>query len=352
MINLSESELRGMMADDGERRVNFYGVVLSDGIAVRKISCTGSVNLDTEAEIQRTASLTLWEELDWLNVEIQVMEEINGKAYSLGIFLPASVEEDVSDKGLKSFSVECYDRTIRLKQSGLSQPLLIKAGTPYLDAIQQIAENAGIDSILVKDNGAFTIPSDRIFERGTSRLKVANTLLDEINYRPVYCLEDGSFVIEAFRDDIPERAGITYNETSCRALTSEHSSSLDAFNVPNVFFVTVSNQEKTYTSQYVNDDPASPFSTIRRKMEIVMELPAPDTVSSQKELDEWCARKAQEASNISETVTFRTLTMPIHGSGDYIDLDYKGHTGLYKELGWTIPLKAGDVMRHKARKVV
>jgi len=352
MIELSETELLRMMADDGTRSVNFYGEVLANGVPVRKVVCSGTVDLDTTAEIQRTASLTFLEELDWLNVEIRVVEEVNGKAYPLGIFVPSSPTESENSSGQKSYMVECYDRTIRLKQSGLSEPLLLKAGTPYLDAVQQIAAKAGAEDILIKDDGLFTLPSDRIFERGSNRMGIINTLLDEINYQPVSCSADGTFIIASFRDGIPEKAGITYNSTSCRVLVPEYSSSLDAFHIPNVFFVTVSGQEGSYSSQYINDDPDSPFSTVRRGMEIVTELDAPDAIGSQQELDTWCRRKAMEITDVSETVTFKTLTMPIHEAGDYINLDYKGHTGLYQETGWTIPLKAGSVMTHKVRKVL
>ena len=354
MISIPETELLRMMADDGAREVSCYGEVLSDGVPVKKVSCSGTVDLDTTAEIQRTASLAFSEELDWLDVEIRAVEEVNGKAYPLGIFIPSSPTENENSSGRKSYPVECYDRTIRLKQSGLREPLLLKAGTPYLDAVQQIAAKAGAGDILVKDDGLFTLPSDRIFERGSSRLAIINTLLDEINYQPISCSADGTFIIEAFREEIPEQAGIAYNSTSCRALAPEYSSMLDAFHVPNVFFVTVSGlkQEGSFSSQYINDDPDSPFSTVRRGMEIVMELEPPSAIGSQEELDMWCRRKAMEMTDISETITFKTLTMPIHEAGDYISLDYKGHTGLYQETGWTIPLQAGSVMTHKARKVL
>ncbi|MCI9458659.1 MAG: hypothetical protein HFE44_17095 [Oscillospiraceae bacterium] len=354
MIAMSEAERRQMIANDGSRVVKFYGEVLSGGMPGKKIACTGSVDLDVSADIIRTASLTLTEKLDWLNVEIRVVEEINGKPYPLGIFVPSSPTEQVQGGGRKTYDVECYDRTIRLQQSGFIAPLLLKAGTPYLDAVQQIAEDAGAGSILIKDDQYHTLPTDRVFERGTNRLQAINSLLDEINYNPIVCLADGTFMLSAYQDKPIEHPEITYDGTTCKALSPGYTSTLDAFHVPNVFFVTVSNPDMimSYSSQYINDNPESPFSTVRRGIEIVTELDPPDVIGGQEELDIWCRRKAMEITDISETITFQTLTMPVHEYKDVISLDYRGHTGIYQETGWTIPLSAGGLMSHKARRIL
>lgn len=343
-----------MMADDGSRTVDFYAEVLSGGMPIKKIACTGSVDLDVSADIGRTASLHLVEELDWLNVELRVVEEVNGKPYSLGIFVPSSPTEQVQNGGRKTYDVECYDRTIRLQQSGLVAPLLLKYSTPYLDAVQQIAADAGAGSILIKDDQYHILPTDRVFERGTNRLQAINSLLDEINYNPIICSADGTFVLSAYQDNPIGHPGIAYNETLCRALAPGYTSTIDTFHVPNVFFVTVSNpdMDMSYSSQYVNDNPESPFSTVRRGVEIVTDLDPPNVIGGQSELDLWCRRKAMEITDISETITFQTLTMPVHEYGDIIALDYRGHTGVYQEIGWSIPLSAGGLMTHRARRII
>ena len=54
----------------------------------------------------------------------------------------------------------------------------------------------------------------------------------------------------------------------------------------------------------------------------------------------------------TEQTTFYTMLNPVHGVGDVIALYNGDLRGIYKETGWTMQLKAGQKMKHTAKKVI
>ncbi len=168
----------------------FRADILVGGAKDREMSFApgGSVTLDTDGDILRTARLNFYEPLDWLTEEVKPymllrMEDAETSSsisiatwdqfeaqnlswdalealaltwdewdfgiiggtdstpqyaeFPLGVFIPSTPTRSSSD-GVNTWSVEGYDRTIILKEDGYYEPKYIAAGTLYLDAVQAI----------------------------------------------------------------------------------------------------------------------------------------------------------------------------------------------------------------------
>ena len=89
MRKITPKQWDSLTAKSGRQVVRCYANVLKNGAAAGRVPCGGTVALDTFEEIERTASLSIPQELDWLAVELQPVMEIDGEEYPLGVFLPA-----------------------------------------------------------------------------------------------------------------------------------------------------------------------------------------------------------------------------------------------------------------------
>lgn len=356
MRKASKTQMESLTAETGQQIVQCYAKVLKNGAVIDRIPCGGTVSLDTAEDIERTAALTISKELDWLKVELQPVMEIDGEEYPLGIFLPSSPEKVLDENGNEQWDVECYDRTLILSEDRLIKDTTYSAGTKYLTLVTTLFYTAGIDSVSILDPINAELPTDRTFERGTSKLQIINILLDEINYNKVRCDADGNFYLSAYREPAAGVSDIAYSVGDKSVLLQEAEVLTDYFNRPNVFSVLVDNPEleETYYSEYINDDPGDPLSTVSRGRNIAADedqVGSPEVIGSQKDLDLWLKRRVFELSRSYETVKFYTLPMPIHEALDSITLHLNNEiNGIYQEIGWEIKLEAGGAMTHTVRR--
>lgn len=356
MRKVSKAQLNSLTAETGHQTVRCYTKILKNGAVIEKIPCGGTVSLDTNEEIERTAALTISKELDWLKVELQPIMEINREEYSLGIFLPSSPEKVVDENGNIQWDVECYDRTLILSEDRLTRDTTYSAGMKYLVVVTTLFYTAGIDSVSILDPTDTELPTERTFERGTSKLQIINTLLDEINYNKVRCDAEGNFYLSAYKEPSSGISDIAYTIGDNSVLLQEAEVLTDHFNRPNVFSVLVDNPEleETYYSEYINDDPGDPLSTVSRGRYIVAnedQVGSPEVIGSKKDLDLWLKRRVFKLSRSHETVKFYTLPMPIHEALDSISLHLSDEiNGIYQEIGWEIKLETGGIMTHTVRR--
>ena len=131
---------------------------------------------------------------------------------------------------------------------------------------------------------------------------------------------------------------------------------IDLFNVPNVF-VRVSNNSAInppLRAQYVNDNPDSILSTIRRDREIV-DYKQVDNVVDSNTLFAITKKDCYNASDIYEHIEIETAININHWYLNLVSLNLKtyGIDDNYVETSWNIDnLKAGGRMKHKLRRVI
>lgn len=301
-----------------------------------------------------------WDALDYTCTELDAGVISSGTRieqfaeFPLGVFIPSTPARS-SAGGLDTWSIEAYDRTLILAEDGLDEPLFIAAGTKYLDAILAVLAGAGITNVMIADYVDTEIQADREFEVGKTKQEVCNTLLGEINFNPIFCDADGRFVIQAYQEPTAAAADITYRADALSIIGRDTATETDYYKVPNVFIAVCSNPDlnEDYRSVYINDNPVSPLSTVRRGRRIISEIYRPDQIASQADLDAYARRMAFERSlAASETVTFSTVPMPIHGRAEDVELQHPDASGVFREVGWTISLDASADMEHTVKRTV
>lgn len=211
-----------------------------------------------------------------------------------------------------------------------------------------------IHTVIIQDFSDLALPTDREFEVGTTKLSIVNALLGEINFNSIRCDADGQFIISRYSEPSPGKIDFIYAADELSVISRDTSSERDFYSVPNVFVAVCSNPELEYDyrSVYVNDSPASALSTVSRGRRITSEIYQPSTTTSQEALDAYIRRIAFNANQIYEQLTFTTALMPIHESGDSLEIRHPDVSGTFIESSWKITLSADGEMTHTARRLV
>lgn len=361
MIALTQRQKEILHSKNGVREIKFqYDLLDKDDIYKKTlkniISC--SIDYKSLAEIKRTANISLKEDsdIDYLNDRIQPFMLVKDKdkwlKWSLGIFMLNSPTRKEND-GYITRDIKCYDTSQILVQDKVTNRYFIKSGTNYIAAILDVFLSAGI----IKTNIAGinkNIITDREFPIGTSKLEIINTLLKEINYYSIVADELGCFISKPYISPVDRDIEYTYKTDESSIIYNGLTETLDLFNAPNKFVVTLSNPEqKPLKSIYTNKNSDSITSTIRRGRTIT-EFKQVDNIADQEELDNYTKRLAENASNVYGHIEFETAVMPHHSYLDCLQLEHDNMNikDKYIETNWRMNLKEGAKMNHKIRKVV
>ena len=390
----------------GTRQVKFRYDLIRDGVPIGQLSMlSASVRYRKEDSIRRTARFTMKEDsrINWLTDRIKPymllrmpdevrhsekalevwgdLENIqwsdagqfswgdflDGSAqgstrrerwvqFPLGVFIPSTPTRHFEVSA--QYEVEAYDLSVILKEDCVTDRTYFAAGTKYLDAIQSMLVSAGMIQVMVTESSA-VMATDHEFEAGTSKLEIINQLLLEINYNTFMVNADGIGILSPYEEPSGARVSLEYLQDQLSVICPQADTELDLYNVPNVFVGIVSNPDysknnKTFEffrCEYVNDNPASALSTIKRGRRIVSML-KPNDIATQEDLQKYVRRQAFQASQVYETVSFSTAMMPIHGENDVLRILHPDINGVYEEVGWEMELAAGNPMTHEVRRLM
>lgn len=341
------------------REVNFrYDLLDSRNVKIGETPMLGcSVRFNSLAQIKRTATFSLREQdgqnIDYLNHRIRPVMLLGGQEYPLGVFLLPSPARKV--KGASVYrEIAGYDLTQILLEDKFTSRYYLPAGTMHTEAVKRIVNSAGLLNLAISASTT-VLARDREYQPGTSKLDAINELLSECSYTSLWAdatgrLRAASYVLPSLRHpDI----GYLDDGQSCIIADSE-GEELDIFAIPNVFVVTSSSPDGgELSATYINDNPLSPTSTVKRHRQIVDYREISD-IAGIDELDAYVKRIAYAASSAYSTVSFDTPLIPIHGYATtlYIVSQKLDIQGKYTETEWSMDLKAGGRMTHKARRAI
>lgn len=320
----------------------------------------GSISMDAEAKIKRTASFYLKDDgsINWLSDRIKPyglvkMSDGGMVEFPLGIFLLSSpARNDVNEVVYRD--VKAYDGLVVLVDDKLESRMVIMKDSSYIQVIKAILNDAGITKINIENTSAI-LPTDLEFESGTEKLDVINELLKQINYNPLYVDVEGFYTSRPYRDPSIRGADYVYKDDELSVTYSGLIEELDLFNVPNKWISVVSNGDaEPMISTYTNENPNSITSTVNRGRVVMANPIQVKDIADQETLDAYTRRIAYESSQIYGSITFETAIMPMHDYLDVLELHYSplGINGKYQEVSWSFPLETGGKMQHTLQKVV
>ncbi len=348
-------------------------------------------------------------EISWLTDRIRPILTINGTDYPVGLYIGTTPRRR-GNSAQKQIVLEAYSVLYMAERVVMEPDYIIRAGTNYIGAVQDLLQLAGI-GMYVSDPTDKRITTDRAdWPVGTTVLEVVNELLGEINYRDAWVDLDGivhlsnkkggedqvlntsarivvsagwvSAIVESLEDDgssvkakvldltddgttvtvrvreeaVPDTTGRPdhiYAAGKYSIISDDVDVTTDYFDKANVFRVVCSSPDlpEPLVAEVENDDPDSPFSTATLGVRIV-ETEEVDAVADFAELQEMAAQMRYRALQTTERIEFVTALDPTHGSYDTIGLDAGGESGIYTETGWRMVLDAYGEMRHTAERIV
>lgn len=320
----------------------------------------GEVNMNSLADIKRTARVTLKEgskNINWLSNKIQPffmlrMPDGNFVEWSLGIFMLCSPTRKKENNGIYR-EVECYDTLQVLKDDKFDTRYAIAQGANYITAIINILSSSGITKYNLEQT-TLTLPATVEWEPGTEKLAVINELLQQMNYTSLWVNEWGIYTASKYVSPSSRAAEYTYEDNYMSILGDDVEEELDLFCIPNKWVAIASNPETTaLSSSYTNSNADSLTSTVNRGRTIV-DYRTIDKIADQASLNAYVQKIAFEASQIYGNVNFPTALMPHHSYADVIQVKYNplNLVSKYSETSWLMQLKAGAMMQHTVRKVV
>jgi len=354
----------------GRRRFSFrYDLLDRNGAYVAPLPNVVSCSIEQNwlADIKRTARITLRDSggIDYLSDRIQPWVRLHLPPYGpddwvewpQGVFLLSSPTRSVDQSGVVLREVEAYDLLQIYADDLVDARYTVPAGTPYIDAIRTLLAPGGTypfpGTPRISPTSA-TVPIDREWDPGTSRLRIINDLLAAINYESLSFDEYGVAVVRPYVSPDQRAPEYTYGSGPNGVTLPDVEQTLDLFAVPNRWVLVVSEpEEPPLVATYTNSNPSSPTSTVRRGR-VITDFRTEQEAADLATLQARAARLAFEASQIYEAVEFATGLMPIHSGNDvYQIVDPRlSINARYVEHSWSMDLRAGSTMRHRARRVV
>lgn len=358
-----EEVLAVLRGDYGFRRFSFrYELLDAGNVFVDELdNITGcTVDMNWLADIKRTAKFSIREtgEIDYLSDRIKPYARTWLPPYGpddyvehpQGVFLLSSPTRNSDEQNRVTRSVDAYDPLKVLTDDKVLTRYTVAAGTSYTAAVTTLL---GTMPKNVAPSSK-TLPSAVEWEPGTTKLRIINDLLGSINFEALSFDEDGNAVAQPYRDPQSRAEEFVYGAGVAGLVVPNVDQELDLFDVANAWSLTVSDPDRPpLTSTYVNSDPGSPTSTVRRGRTIV-DFRTEEDAADQATLDAKVARLAFEASQVFEALDFTTALMPIHSGNDVYRIVYPSLAvnTKYTEQTWSMELRAGAAMKHRARRVV
>ncbi|HET9234938.1 MAG TPA: hypothetical protein VFP10_12425 [Candidatus Eisenbacteria bacterium] len=320
----------------------------------------GEIEMNWLADIKRTAKFTILEtgEIDYLSDRIRPHARLHLSPYGvddfvewpLGVFLLSTPRRHIDRHGVITREVSAYDQLQVYADDLITTRYTVAAGTNVVTTVTTLL--GGVAASIAPSTA--TLAAAKEWDPGTSKLKIINELLGMINYESLSFDEDGQAVVQPYSAPSVRTEEYVYATDAAGLIVPEVDQELDLFAVPNQWTLVVSEPDQpAITSTYTNNDPGSPTSTVRRGRTISdfrIEVEAVD----QATLDSKVERLAFEASQVYEAIDFVTALMPIHSGNDVYRIQYDplAINHKYAEQTWTLPLRAGATMTHRARRVV
>jgi hypothetical protein len=319
-----------------------------------------SIEYNALADIKRTCTFQAmpYSTLNYLTDRIRpwwrlAMPDGGIVEWPQGVFL-LSTPARTLEKGYTSRKVDGYDRGQILTDDTTTYRETIPEGKLYTDAIREEAERVLGYGFDVTPSPA-VLPAALEHEPGTPKAKILGDLLAAINYSPAHFDENGTFKAIPYTSPATTVTTWTYNTDERSVVGGNPTQTLDLFSIPNRWILVRSDPDvPEMVASYVNENPASPTSTVSRGR-IITDFRTEDDAANLEVLAAKARRLGEEASQVFEEIEFETLAMPFHGHGDVYLLGIDGfdiEPTKFSETKWTLEMKAGSMMKHTARRVV
>ncbi|WP_250504832.1 hypothetical protein [Bowdeniella massiliensis] len=232
---------------------------------------SGSISLNVNATIRGGGSLDYTgPEIEWHDYRLQpwfhAIDETTGEEIKrpLGIYLPTA--PGTSYDTARAQTIELYDKTDILNSEKYEQTFTVPAGANVVQWVRSIIASTGETAIAIDDSDE-TLRTAQVFDHQFTKLQIVNKLLDSIEYFALWC--DGWGVYRSGPRKPPQQRAVEVilEDTEDNALYDPaFTHDYDSYRVANhvVALSETDGEKPPLRASARNDNPDSPFSTVRR----------------------------------------------------------------------------------------
>lgn len=283
--------------------------------------------------------------INYLTDRIKIWYVINDSWHSLGEYMMIKPK---NKNGIVSTSI--MDLTVLIQRRRELEQVVFVKGTSYHDVLSYFIIKSGYTKVNIEATDA-VLQSDRVFDDSKNRLEWFNEVAKEINYTPLEVDENGYFISRKYVQPTLSNVKHIYKVDKNSIISGDFDIEQDFWNTYNIIKCVHSNPNTPLLISIArNDDPSDPFSTYAIG-EVLLTVKI-NNVADKQELDGIATKLLFEQRQITQDVTFNTLINPIHGIGDILQIWSPEFEGVVLESKWSIPLKAGSLMSHTAKRIV
>lgn len=321
---------------------------------------SGSISFDSTSEIMRTCSLTAKksELLDINTIDERIIPYFcilapNGRwlKYPLGVFI-INPSTQLSNKSIY-VNVEGYDLARLALDLKLENTATYAEGAVYTSSVSNRLGAIYTNYDVVADT-TLKNPTDAEYEMGSTEIETINSMLNAINYYPLYFDEYGTAHAEPYIFPEDRTVQIQYSADNQSIIYDGVARSTNIFEIPNKFIrYTDDSDHEPLRSEVIVSDKTIPSSTVNRGR-IITDIQSVDDIASQVALDNLTRRAAINASQHTEYLEFETVNMPCHGFKNCLQVRCEDMNveGKFIEYAWEMDLSIGGKMRHQCYKAV
>jgi hypothetical protein len=241
--------------------------------------------------------------------------------FPLGVFKFIYPDRSAASTGA-TYDCQIQDLTSVLDQTKISVAPYRRgaASYTYRTAIQSILSDAGFSAgqyaLTTSTAMETSLPSDRVWKVGTSRLDMVNQLLKEVDYRDIYMNSNGVLILEPRVSPVSRVAEFTYTPDGNSIIIDDYSQSVnlsETFNQvigsrtdakANILYATASN----YNASHPTSIPSVGYAITYYQEGI--------DAADQTALTGIVQGLLEEKAAITYTLVFRTPLVPIHEDWD------------------------------------
>lgn len=194
-------------------------------------------------------------------------EDGTTESVCLGTWL-ATIPGRSIDGAKESCTAYCDGRLQELQDDSFSAPVVVDAGENIVATARAIAEGAGL--AVVSTPSSATLGSAWAFglssssdDDGGSKLEAVNALLSLAGYGSASTDEMGRVTMRPYTDPTSRTPVWTFEEGLNATFLAEAEEERDSREVANVVLAIYESDEQTTIGEAVDDDPMSPYSTVR-----------------------------------------------------------------------------------------
>lgn len=324
----------------------------------------GSISWSLKAGIHRTCDLEITTTVQWGAQLVRPYVILSNGAttarWNLGVYMLTTPATRFGSSP-RTYSVQGYDRLMLLNRE-VGADYTVTAGTTYRQALLDAFSAAGLTGVYIEGSAADNaLPAAKSWplvatdeadadqtDTPATWLRVVNDLLQAINFRSVWCNEDGTYQCVAYQapgDRGPEWT-FDADDAHLSIVGEDREQVQDVWDTPNKWVFRWKNGgtgiegDGVYT---VDESDATNGDRLGRKLEWVSVIDY--DAASQAKLVELGDRRVAADKRTVTTYELQTGTFPPAGHADiytYADTEL-GAAQKVQAIQWKLPLDGGDM---------